>query len=330
MFSKTATYVAIVLFIISCSAVKLTDKGWTCIEKKELIKAIELFNKAIKKDPQYAYAYNGRGVAYTMQNQCDLAVPDFIFSIQNDPSDRSAYNNLGLAYCYLYDYEKATKIYDALINSDPNDKDALSNRSQCYMKMGKYEEAIKDLDYVIANPETDNTLFCGLPCLYMLRGECYGQLKMIEFAKQDYKKALESDPKKCEIYYSRGVCLFENGLVEEAKKDFQTMIGLPTCGDYEKACAMAWMGDITGAVKLYQEFYSKENKDYLKDNYYLYNLACLYAMNRDIETSLNYLEKAFEISTVDVKWSTFDPDLKPIRETNKFQELQKKYATIER
>ncbi|MBI5747750.1 MAG: tetratricopeptide repeat protein [Nitrospinae bacterium] len=74
------------------------DKGYQHALNKEYDNAIESYTKAIALDPNYAQAYNNRGVAYYDKGQHDRAIEDYNKAIALDPNLASAYNNRGVAY----------------------------------------------------------------------------------------------------------------------------------------------------------------------------------------------------------------------------------------
>ena len=57
--------------------------------------------KAIRLDPQYAKAYNNRGLGYAELKQYERAIGDYDEAIRLDPKEARAYNNRGLGYAEL-------------------------------------------------------------------------------------------------------------------------------------------------------------------------------------------------------------------------------------
>jgi Flp pilus assembly protein TadD len=50
-------------------------------------------------DPNYANAYNDRGVTYEVKRDYDLAIADYTKAIELDPNRALFVNNRGRAYC---------------------------------------------------------------------------------------------------------------------------------------------------------------------------------------------------------------------------------------
>jgi tetratricopeptide (TPR) repeat protein len=99
----------ILTFICSCS--KTNEKPEDLINKAKLLwdgkqytdpkKAIEYLDKAIKLQPNYAEAYNQRGVAHGNIGQNQPAIEDFNAAIRLQPDHVLAYFNRGTLYSNL-------------------------------------------------------------------------------------------------------------------------------------------------------------------------------------------------------------------------------------
>ncbi len=68
------------------------NEGYTWDEK------IKYYNYAIKLNPNFARAYNHRGVAYAGKSEYNRAIADFSRAIQINPNDAIAYFNRGSTY----------------------------------------------------------------------------------------------------------------------------------------------------------------------------------------------------------------------------------------
>src|SRR3989338_1288964 len=66
------------------------DKGYQHSLNKEHDSAIEAYTKAIQLDPNYADAYNNRGLAYDNKRQYDRAIEDYNKAIALDPNHAKA------------------------------------------------------------------------------------------------------------------------------------------------------------------------------------------------------------------------------------------------
>ncbi len=63
-----------------------TIEAWPFFYKKVYPKALADYTKAIQLDPQYANAYNNRGLAHYHSKAYDKAIADFTRAIQLKPT----------------------------------------------------------------------------------------------------------------------------------------------------------------------------------------------------------------------------------------------------
>ena len=78
-----------------------------CVNEIPYKRAIASYDKAIKLDPNYANAYNNRGLAYYHEKDYKKAMADFNKAIELNPDFARAYNNRAYVYYQLKDVNKA-------------------------------------------------------------------------------------------------------------------------------------------------------------------------------------------------------------------------------
>jgi tetratricopeptide (TPR) repeat protein len=118
--------------------------GLALLKEGRIEKAIEYFNKTIRKTPSFAYAYNNRGTAYAKINSYQKALDDFNQAIKLKPHYQSAYNNRGMVHYHIGLYQKAVEDLNNAIYLKPDYVEAYLNRSKVYTKLGKHDLAMKD------------------------------------------------------------------------------------------------------------------------------------------------------------------------------------------
>jgi len=74
----------------------LGDRGTAFLHKKDQLRCMADFNKAVSLDPDYAYRYASRAFAKQNFGDLDGAVEDYRKAVELDPDDAVAQNNLGL------------------------------------------------------------------------------------------------------------------------------------------------------------------------------------------------------------------------------------------
>jgi tetratricopeptide (TPR) repeat protein len=65
------------------------------------------YSQALMIDPNYAKAYNNRGIVYRLMKQYDQAISDYNKALKLDPKFGEAYNNRGVVYYLKGEYEKS-------------------------------------------------------------------------------------------------------------------------------------------------------------------------------------------------------------------------------
>ena len=129
-------------------------------DRGEYDRAIADYNDAIRLDPKYAFAYNGRGNAYNGKGEYDRAIADYSEAIQLDPNDRLPYNNRGNAYKDTGEFDRAIADYNDAIRLDPKYVNAYTGRGNAYQAKGDYDHAIADYNEAIKiDPRNLNAYF---------------------------------------------------------------------------------------------------------------------------------------------------------------------------
>lgn len=83
------------------------DLGAAYLEKKDLDKALVAFAEAIRRDPKYAEAYNGRAVTLALRGELDRAIVDCCEAIRLEPDNPEFYRSRGYVYEEMGEESKA-------------------------------------------------------------------------------------------------------------------------------------------------------------------------------------------------------------------------------
>ena len=90
--------------------------GKAAAERKEWAAAVELYQRAEKRNPDHADLQNSLGYAYRNLKQLDLAFKHYKRAIQLDPRHRGAHEYIGEAYLMTGDLKSAEQHLVALRN----------------------------------------------------------------------------------------------------------------------------------------------------------------------------------------------------------------------
>jgi len=222
-------------------ALAYSNRGYIYLELKEYRKAMQDLNKAIELDPNYAGTYNNRGSAYYKLKQSTKAIQDYNKAIELDPSYAGTYYNRGLAYTDLKQYSKAIQDYTKAIELDPSYAGTHHHsRGIAYYELKQYTKAMQDFNKAI---ELDPSYAPA----YSSRGAAYCNLKQYTKAMQDFNKAIELDPNDATAYSNRGNTYLELKEYRKAMQDLNKAIEL----DPSYAIAYLNRGAVYGRLKEY-------------------------------------------------------------------------------
>jgi tetratricopeptide (TPR) repeat protein len=137
-------------------AMEFYKEGQVAFAKEEYPNAIVLFNKAVKKDKNFAFAWDNLGYSYRRLGNYTKAIECYQKSLALDPKGKMPLMNIAVAYQLNNDLESAKQAYEnfkLFYNDDPEafyglgriyylDKDyepALENMIQAYLLYTKME-----------------------------------------------------------------------------------------------------------------------------------------------------------------------------------------------
>ena len=181
--------------------------------------AILDYTMAIRLKPDFAEAYNNRGVAKGNLGQYFAAISDFDIAIRFKPDDATAYCNRGVAKGNLGQYFAAISDYDIAIRLKPNYATAYYNRGIAKHNLEQYVAAISDYDIAIRLKPDDATA-------YNAKGIVKADLGQYFAAISDFDIAIRLKPDFATAYYNRGVAKARLRRTWEAKQDLRTALRL--------------------------------------------------------------------------------------------------------
>jgi tetratricopeptide (TPR) repeat protein len=153
-------------------------------KKGDLQGAIADLDKAITINPEYAEAYNSRGLTYRALKDYQKAIADYDKAIALSPKLALAYTNRGIIYHVIKEYPKAIADFDKAIEINANHTYAYNSRGSTYAELKEHPKAIADYTKAIEiNPDYANA--------YYNRGNTFAELKDVPKAIMDYRKAAD-------------------------------------------------------------------------------------------------------------------------------------------
>ena len=176
----------------SISAETYFHIGNSLLSEKQYDAAIIMYNKSIRLKPDYALAYNNRGMAKLVLEKFAAAITDSTKAIDLKPNLYSAYYHRGDAWRFLGQYDAAIADSTKAIDLKPNFYLAYKSRAHTKLHLKQYKDAITDFDKAISlwTPGHLDDLTV-ISQMYFMKGMANSVLKRIKEADLDFEYALK-------------------------------------------------------------------------------------------------------------------------------------------
>jgi tetratricopeptide (TPR) repeat protein len=133
--------------------------------------AIELFERALKIDPDHAIALENLGSAYRQQKNWPEAERALKRALALIPEDTEANYSLGMVYAEQNDTARASQYLERALAARPDYPAALNNLGIVYLRAGRRAEAIERFkESIRVAPEYDQS-YLNLARLYAIEGD---------------------------------------------------------------------------------------------------------------------------------------------------------------
>jgi tetratricopeptide (TPR) repeat protein len=189
---------------------------------------INNYTKAIELNPNFAYAYNNRGIAKSNQGQYYAAITDYCQCLLLNPQSGEAYSGLSKAFFMLKDINKSLEYINIAIGINPSSSLFYSNRGAIIAAKGDQYGAITDFTTAI-KLNSNNTM------AYWARGLTKAALNDRVGGIADLDVVLSRNPQNANAYNMRGL--------------MKVTIGVYYCDDFKTACQL---GDCSSYNQYYQ------------------------------------------------------------------------------
>ncbi|MCX6152085.1 MAG: tetratricopeptide repeat protein [Ignavibacteriales bacterium] len=231
----------------------LLIEGNDLFELSNFSNALEKYQEAIKKDPNYPSAFLNSGLAFLRLGKDKEAIDNFRKVLELEPNNKTAYRNLGIAYANLLDFDNAILNLEKALEINPLDSALYNDLGNAYLNSGKYELSITQ--YKKALEVDPNFIYAfynwGLALEKMDKlSEAVEQYQKAIHLEPDYlnanknlagillklgnnseaidlyKKIIIKDPSAVNAYINLGKALLNLGKFEEAIKQYETAINI--------------------------------------------------------------------------------------------------------
>jgi len=127
------------------SPVPYNNLGDLYVKMGQYHEANDSFSKAIEADPNFAEAYNNRGLARRALELIATAKDDFSQAISLAPQNAIYYYNRGLIHLDLNSYNEAIRDFTLAIERNPKYEEAFLSRAIAYQHLHQQASAMQDI-----------------------------------------------------------------------------------------------------------------------------------------------------------------------------------------
>ena len=177
--------------------------------------AIEEFKKVLKKEPDYALAYQGLGQAFLEERTYDKAEKNLKKAFELNPKLWKSHNLLGLVYDRQGKHGQAIYEYAAAIRLRPRSGVLYHNLGVSYSQAGDYERAVIAFQKALENRYVDKKV-------YNTMGLALSKVGRHEEALEAFKKGGGI----AQAYNNLGCVYLNEAKFKKAIKCFETAIAL--------------------------------------------------------------------------------------------------------
>ncbi|MEJ2719690.1 MAG: protein kinase [bacterium] len=262
--------------------------------RKGIDYALEMFENAIEKDPEYALAYAGLADCYSYlfsffdsdRANLEKAIALSGRSLDLDPELAEGHVARGRAFYYSTRYDEAEEEFEEAIRLNPSLFTAWESYARnCYSRGDLVKAARLFERAAVVDPANFDAP--------LLLAQTYRGLNQHDHVKELLQRGLENARKHLELN------------PDDARAIYMRAIGLAVAGEKEQA----W--------KLIERARSIDPEDPM----ILYGAACVFALTGRDEEAITHLEKALSAGCCHRDWVEKDSDFDALRDHPRFKAL---------
>ena len=293
---------------------------WYKLTPQDLDTALEYFELALNKDPNYAAAYAGVAMVWLGRNQMGYTPPReagpkakaaALKAVELDNTLAQAHYSLAsVDFLYEWDWAGAEVEFKRAIELNPNYPDARALYSEYLMIMKRPEEAMAQIQRALELDPLNAVFEVWHGTDLMLAGR-------YDEAIAQYRKALRMSSGLTFVHGPLGNILFSKAMYEESLAELKAYYA----GDREMEEALTQgytQSGYSGATRRAAEVLAARGR---KTYVYPPDVAALYVKAGEKAQPLGWLEKGLELRNPFMPYISAYPAYEPLRSEPRFQDL---------
>ncbi len=299
------------------------------VSPEDFDKALEYYNLALEKDPEYALAYSGIGDNWGARASFGQVPPHHAFSLGKPAALKAVELDDSLAegheilarYKIAFEWDRAAAESESqkAMALDPNNPDVGFAYWWCLLLTKRFAEALKQAEYTLKLDPFNLGFQAQLGHQFLFEGRYDDAIKQ-------FRKTLASEPNMPWAHAGLLSGFNQKRSTEDALTAAKQHLSL--IGHHEVAEAM----DGYQAEHSYQEVMSLGAEKLLKQAKQRYVskllIARLYAYAKENDLSLDCLEKACEVHEPHVVFLNVDPDWDSLCDEPRFTTLVERFNSV--
>lgn len=131
----------------------LFNEGIHFHQQKEILKAIQSYQKVLELDPNFAEAHNNLGIIHQEMGDWEKALEAYQKSVATKPWYERGHNNRGIILHFLGRNEEALEAFQEALALNPHNLESYLNMGILFKNQGQIEKAIESCQKALAiNP----------------------------------------------------------------------------------------------------------------------------------------------------------------------------------
>jgi len=293
---------------------------WNKFTEEGMRKAVEYFQDATQKQPDYASAYGGLANAYhelafyvAPKEVMPKAKEAALRALELDYTDADAHAALGwVKWHYDWDWSGAEKEYARAIESNPGSSMAHGQYALYLDAMGRFQEGLQEHNIAL---KLDPLSLIGRTNV----GDAYSGAGQYKEAEKKYREVIELDASFAEAHAGLGWACVQQGRFPEGIMHLQRAAQLDTGPEFTAMLAYAYAvsGNRNEARKILAELVDSSQKRYVSSVFVA--LAYWGMGNRD--QACNWLDRAAQARDSYLSGISLEPAFGQFRSSSCFQNL---------
>lgn len=299
---------------------------WNKRTSLDLPKAVDYYNQAVAKDPNYALAYSGLADAYVLYPDYGVGAPDEFYpkakemaikAISLEPSLGAPHAALGVIYAnFDHDFGKAIAEFSRATELDPNYATAHQWKTTALGALGQFDEAIASSKRSVVVDPLSLIVNSDLAFNYL-------NAHRFDDAIAQSRKTLEIDPNFHIAREYLAMALQFEGKLADALAEYQKAKAAATDEPYTLsllAQAYARSGSRDEAQRILTDLEQQSRTKFVSE----WSIAVIRLSLGDKDGAIAALQKAFDQHAPEILTLKYDPLLDDLHGDPRFEALVQK------